>query len=503
MKKQLAIAITVALASGSVYAAGTNIGYTVDSDIETAIATQYGNDLESKAGDRAVVKASDASDGNSVSLTQDSGNVSGDSHLSVVELVNSDNNKVTVYQQGSSNASAVVLKGNGNKTSNKNVVTVKQFSSNNDSVVHLNGADENVNVSVTQRASDNDSIVNLKKADGNYIIVDQNTNNKSTIEATGVNAPHGTRSDVGNRITVKQQGSGSTSEFMGLESGGNTIAVTQATGDYSNIDMIDSSDNTNVSVKQSGTGVGNEATIYMNGADSNLKVAITQNSNINRAGVALINSDSNRDISITQGQNNDAGILLHESDNNKVTIVQKQNNKFNAPGWDGAGVGLSYSSNNNLSVNQGENNAALVGAFESNNNTIALTQTSNNDAAILLEHSGSEGTGNGNSVIVKQNDSNYALVHVSSSDGNVVTLDQSFGNTAFVDVLNESDYNKIDIDQFGSNALATVHLSGSAMNVGDNALAGTKGIYIRQSDNDFANVSLTNSNANAIQIVQK
>ncbi len=478
MKKQLAIAISVALMSGGAYAAADNV---IDYDLSNldalggALETMYSGDLPNHPDpdDNVALVKGDASSGNQVMTSQNSSGFN--AHISVVDLSNSaDDNTVSVTQADGNHASLVKL-----DNSDENTVTVTQSADSNESELMIMNT-EFSDVSVTQTGDSNFSGINLVGADGNSgssntITVEQLSNNQTTIDINGLDTQTGGWGTAsGNDITVLQQGDGSIADLLMTEINLDTVEITQQNNDEAYVEVHDS---------------------------------------------------WNSQITITQNSDNDAFVTVSHSDFNDVTVDQSGSlntatvyiNSEAAPYIGGNHVLHDQSGDSNVAtttiINGQGNDVDTFQTSDSNTVTTALTDASNSDIDVTQElGSGNVATttvtggalgADMNVVDVYQSGAdNTATTTIVNANSNNVWVDQ-IGNDHISEVsIENGDFNDVTVTQSIGNSMAVVSIMDSSNNNGP-GLAGVGGIEIVQTDNELAVVRLSNgSNGNAVYISQ-
>lgn len=237
---------------------------------------------------------------------------------------------------------------------------------------------------------------------------------------------------------------------------------------------------------------GNTAQALLTESNGNTAVA-NQRFSLNDARLILNKADDNN-IRINQSRQQDADIKLQGADDNKVTVIQR--------GFDNDAVvqvlsqSTDYSNENviKLTQRQSNNDARIILKASDLNKNITVEQNQHsNDADISLTKS------NGNSLTLTQSLDNEAKVVLLSSDTNVLNIEQDSYNIANVR-LDGSDDNTIDLSQVNSNSFVNVSLTNSHGN--DGGLIAEHGIQVMQAYEDYASISLTNSDNNAIYVDQ-
>ncbi|WP_047042028.1 hypothetical protein [Vibrio mexicanus] len=237
---------------------------------------------------------------------------------------------------------------------------------------------------------------------------------------------------------------------------------------------LQSADHNDVRIVQNSDGGystrGNTVQVVVNTADRNT-VDVEQQTTFNEARVRLYNGDKNV-VTVDQNFREDVDILVNGGNGNTITSDQQ-----------------SYWNDTLIQVVES-------GGDDSDGNTLSVTQTArDNEAKLVLRASDK------NEITVNQNYENVTDISLTSSNKNVITLDQAYENLATVS-LSSSDRNEIDVDQNGSESGVEIRLVSSSGNRGENTLTDSSGIQVVQSSYDYANISLNDSNYNAVYVEQ-
>ncbi len=481
MKKQLAIAISVALMSGSVYAAADNV---IDYDLSNldalggALETMYSGDLPDHPDpdDNVTLVKGDASSGNQVLVSQNSSSSGGsfNSHISIVDLSNSsDDNTISVTQTDGNHASLVKM-----DNSDENSVTVTQSADGNESELLMMNT-EFSDVTVTQTGNSNFSGINLVGADGNAgssnsITVEQASNNQTTIDINGLDTQTGGWGTAsGNTITVMQQGDSSIADLLMTEINLDTVEIIQQNDDEAYIEVHDSW-NSQIYVNQNSD---NDAFVTVSHSDGN-DVTVEQSGSFNTATV-IIDSEASPYIGgnhVLHDQSGDYNVAT-------TTIINGQGNDVDT-------------------FQTSDNNTVTTTLTDATNSDIDVTQELGTGNVATTTITGTASGADLNVVDVYQSGAdNTATTTVLNGSNNNVWVDQ-LGNDHISEVsIENGDFNDVSVSQSIGNSKAVVSIMDSSNNNGPGLMG--SGIEIVQTDNELAVVSLTNgSNGNAVYVYQ-
>lgn len=309
---------------------------------------------------------------------------------------------------------------------------------------------------VNENYSDNQAVATTSNTSFSQVAIDQVGNDQAVVTLAN---------GALQQVKIDQQGDNKARvNIGGAYSVGNNVDILQLSNNvpdfsrdnnHSVVDLKSSSLNA-VSIEQN---YSNLADVKARSSNGNI-VAIDQNW-ANRGGPLK----SKAKVSLQSG-----------SDVNEITITQKA--------YALSDVALNGSSGNNITITQNYKSSADVDMTNSSGNILTITQT------------GAPGWGTGDANLTVKAD-------FGSSSFNIVDVNQMDTDNSVELTLTGSDSNVVDVEQMGDNSMAVVKLENAFGNFVGNQFNATSGISINQSTNDYASVSMTNSDFNAVSINQQ